>query len=168
MRETEREREREDGHNRENMVEMAGIREGEKGRGEERRLWWWWGFLWAQGVGKITDVHTMFWSTGQGLNNRELLFVQSCLLQLTLCLVLLKAQGSHSEMLPQQQQQHRSSLISQIVPPIDRPCCWWALMKKKKKTSRVKKFNWRALIFFLCRNIISHQPLRIHPCYLFF
>lgn len=59
------------------------------------------GPLRAQGVGKITDVHTMFWSTGQGLNNRVLLFLQSCLLQLTLCLVLLNAQGSHSETLPE-------------------------------------------------------------------
>lgn len=65
----------------------------------------------AQGVGKITDVYTMFWSTGQGLNNRVLLFLESCLLQLALCLVLLKAQGSHSQTLPQQQP-HRRTLTS--------------------------------------------------------
>lgn len=64
---------------------------------------------WAQGVGKITDVYTMFWSTGQGLNNRVLLFLESCLLQLALCLVLLNAQGSHSQTLPQQQP-HRLTL----------------------------------------------------------
>ncbi len=91
------------------MVVMV---EGKKEEGVCMCMWGGGGSLCAQGVGKITDVHTMFWSTDQGLNNRVLLFLQSCLLQLTLCLVLLNAQGSHSETLTQSQ--HRYTLITQI------------------------------------------------------
>lgn len=84
--------------------------EGEQGAGDGVGV----GSERAQGVGKITDVYTMFWSTGQGLNNRVLLFLESCLLQLAVCLVLLNAQGSRSQTLPQQQQPHRRALTSHI------------------------------------------------------
>lgn len=75
----------------------------------------------------------MFWSTGQGLNNRVLLLLQSGLLQLTLASRSARRPGRpFRDALPQKQQARTP--VPNRSPPTEWHCCWWSLATTRKNS----------------------------------